>query len=279
MTRQPDYQRDTEFTKLLARQSDVDLTLAALELARDAYPEFDFRAPLEWIDARADEIAGAVATARDEKHALRELGRCLAEQHGIRGDDQAYEDPDASCLHRVIETGRGLPISLSILYMAVGERLRIELKGVSAPRHFLTRYEAAEGPLFVDAFSGGRVLDETACARWVQKLSGCNEEDVSRALEPATPRTIIVRMLNNLKALYTRREDWLAAWRVQHRLSALHPASYQERRDLAVVSLRANRPGQAIDLLESCLRACPPDEQPALRTHLDAAGVQLARWN
>lgn len=279
MTNQPDYQHDTEFTKLLARQSDIDLTLAALEIARDAYPGLDFRVPLDWIAARAEELSGPVARARSEADALRELGRCLAKTHGLRGQSDAYENADASCLHRVIETGSGLPITLSILYMAVAQRVRIELCGVSAPRHFFMRYESAAGPLFIDAFSDGRVLDEEACARWVRELSGDPDCDIEKALEPASPRAIILRMLNNLKSLYARREEWRAAWRVQHRLAALCPVSYQERRDLAIISLRAHRPGQAVDLLESCLRACPPDEKPTLRAHLDDAGKQLARWN
>jgi len=279
MTDRPDYRRDAEFTKLLARRSDVDLTLVALELARDAHPGIEFRTTLDWLDARAAEISGAVARAKDDRDALRVLANCLAETHGIIGDEAAYDDADGSCLNRVIETGRGLPITLSILYMALAERVRIDLKGVSAPRHFLTRYESAEGPLFLDAYSEGRVLDEQECARWLCDVTGLSSLDVAAALQPVGPRTIVIRMLNNLKALYARYDNWPAAWIVQRRLSALQPGSYQERRDLALISLRANRPGQAIDLLQSCLRTCPVDEKPALLAQLEEASGQLARWN
>jgi len=66
---------------------------------------------------------------------------------------------------------------------------------------------------------------------------------------------------------------------VQHRLTALAPCSYQERRDLALISIRANRPGHAVDLLRSCLRTCSTDEKPALERHLQEASSQLCRWN
>ncbi len=273
------YQHDTEFTKLLARRSDVDLTLAALELARDLYPGLDFRPTFDWINARGAELAGPVARARNERESLSELGRCLAEIHGIHGSPEAYEQADGSCLNRVIETGNGLPITLSILYMAVASQVGIELQGVSAPLHFLTRYESAEGPLFVDAFGDGRVLDEQECVEWLRAIADDETTDMERALQPALPRTIILRMLNNLKAIHARQENWRAAWRVQHRLSALHPASYEERRDLAVISLWADRPGQAIDLLRSCLRNCAPTERDALNSHLADAEKQLVRWN
>jgi regulator of sirC expression with transglutaminase-like and TPR domain len=86
-------------------------------------------------------------------------------------------------------------------------------------------------------------------------------------------------MLNNLKVLYARQSNWSAAWMVQHRLTALQPSSYCERRDLALISLHANRPGPALDLLRSCLRNCPEDEKPTLEHHLQEASSQICRWN
>jgi regulator of sirC expression with transglutaminase-like and TPR domain len=103
---------------------------------------------------------------------LQAISDCLGGKHGLRGNEQAYERPDSSYLNRIIETSSGLPIALSILYMAVAERVRVDLHGVSAPRHFLLRYESAEGPLFIDPFSGGRVLDEQECTGWISELSG-----------------------------------------------------------------------------------------------------------
>jgi regulator of sirC expression with transglutaminase-like and TPR domain len=279
MTSEPTYACDAEFIKLFTRRADVDLTLVALELARDAQPGLDFRPTLEWLDARGRELAGAVARSRSDADAVRLLIECLAERHGIYGDDACYERADSSFLNRVIETGRGLPITLSILYIAVAERVGIDLRGVSTPRHFLTRYESVDGTIFIDPFSRGRILSQRACVKWISEISGLAKADVRSSLKPAPSRTIVMRMLNNLKALYVKQENWPAAWMVQHRLTALAPSSYQERRDLALISIRANRPGHAIDLLRSCLRTCPNGEKPALENHLREANSQLCRWN
>lgn len=274
-----DFRCDTEFVKLLTRRNDVDLTLAALELARDACPTVDFETTLGWLDARADELSAVIATTVDERETLGELGRCLSETHGIRGDSSAFDRAESSYLNRVIETGQGIPISLSLLYMAVAERVGIELKGVSAPMHFLARYESVDGPLFIDAYAGGRIMTAGECLAWLGELSGLPTDELRFALRPARPKNIVVRMLNNLKALHTRQENWPAAWMVQHRLAALQPASYVERRDLAFISLRAQRPGPAIDLLRSCLGCCPPDEKDALQERLSQAVATVARWN
>jgi regulator of sirC expression with transglutaminase-like and TPR domain len=279
MPSDPAYACDSEFLKLLTRRGDIDLAVLSLELARDAYPDLDFRAVLDWLDRCASQLSGSVVRAQGEPESLQLLAECLAERHGIFGDDDCYERADSSYLHRVIETGRGLPITLSVLYMAVAERVGIDLRGVSAPKHFLTRYESVGGPLFLDAFSRGRVLSRNECSKWLSQSVGLKRSDLRVALKPVGPRAIVIRMLNNLKVLYARQSNWSAAWMVQHRLTALQPSSYSEQRDLALISLHANRPGHALDLLRSCLRNCPQDEKATLELHLQEASSQICRWN
>lgn len=279
MSVKPYYNDDREFLKLVSRRRDIDLTQAALEIARDAYPSLDFQQTFDWIEARGKELSGVVARCRNDQAALKELADCISQSHGIRGDKEAYEQADGSYLHRVIETKRGIPISLSVLYMAVAKCVGLELEGVSAPMHFLTRYESADGPLFLDAFSGGRILTHDESTQWVKEIASLSRKDAASALRPVRPRVVVIRMLNNLKALHARTEDWDAAWRVQHRLTTLQPASYQERRDLALISLKANRPGGAIDLLEASLAVCPDNEREQLQSRLVEAKNQLSRWN
>src|SRR4029079_10694996 len=118
-----DFAGDAEFLKLLGRQDDqVNLTSAALELARDAYPDLAFETVFRWIDDRAGELSGPAARAGSDEALLAELGKCLAERHGIVGSREIFEHADGSFLNRVIERKTGIPISLSVLYMAVAER-------------------------------------------------------------------------------------------------------------------------------------------------------------
>ena len=273
------YQDDTEFTRLIMRESAVNLTVAALELARDGQPDLDFEPSLRWIRERVGELTRAIARARSESDTLAELVECLAAAHGLHGDDTCYGSADGSYLNRVIETTRGIPITLSVLYMGVARELGIELLGVGAPMHFLTRLDAPEGTLFLDAWSFGRIMSESECRQWIQSVARVPDSELGAALRPVGQRAIIIRMLNNLKTLHGRQEKWNLAWRVQHRLAALQPASYRERRDLALLSLRANRPGEAIPLLKSCLSTCGGDEKEFLEQHLSSAKRDISRWN
>src|SRR5258708_37558638 len=113
----------------------------------------------------------------------------------------------------------------------------------------------------------------------MERTQGGARENGRTALQPVGPRLIIIRMLNNLKALYAKQGEWPACWRVQHRLLALQPAAYNERRDWAVISLKAGRAGPAIEMLERCLSTCPPDERDFLQQQRQEAHGKLAQWN
>lgn len=274
-----DYSADSEFQKLCARREDVDLTIAALELARDANSDLQFNQTLNWIDRLASDISGPIARARNEADMLAELAGAIFQTHGITGDAAAYAFAESSYLPSVIETRRGIPISLSVLYMAVAARAGIDLLGVAAPAHYLTRYESADGPLFIDAFSCGRILDYEECLDWMRTMTRLPRHQLEPMLKAATTRSTIVRMLNNLKGVYVSQENWAAAWTVQHRLLTLQPTSYAERRDLGVTAVRANKPAEAVDLLSQCLRQCETTEREFLDAQLSLAQGQLARWN
>jgi regulator of sirC expression with transglutaminase-like and TPR domain len=275
-----DFAADAEFCKLLGRQDDqVDLTSAALELARDAYPELDFKPVNRWIDERAGELSGPIARAATDEALLGEIAACLADHHGIVGSREIFDHADGSFLNRVIERKTGIPISLSVLYMAVAGRTGIPLQGVAAPGHFLTCYETFDTPLFVDAFAGGKVRTLEETVDWLEANQGLARENARAALAAVGPRPIVIRMLNNLKTLYARQRDWHACWKVQHRLLALQSAIYNERRDWAVISVKAGRAGAAIEMLDRCLETCPPEERAFLQKQRQEAHGKLAQWN
>jgi regulator of sirC expression with transglutaminase-like and TPR domain len=274
-----DFPHDVEFRKLLSRSSDVDLTVVALEIARDANSRLDFGHTLEWIAKRANEFGAPMARASSDRVVLKELARCLSGQHGLHGDRGAFERAESSYVNRVIETGLGIPISLSLVYVAVAQQAGLELVGVAAPMHFLTRYDALEGPLFLDAFHEGQVIEYDECLSWLQSLSGLEVDHVESLLEPASPREIVIRMLNNLKAVNVRQEDWSMAWKAQRRLTALHPGAYDQQRDLAYLAMKAHHPGQAFDVIESCLKDCPDQDRPLLMSQLRTAEREIAELN
>ena len=274
-----EFVRDSEFLKLVRREAEVDLTLLSLELARDVDTDLDFTQTLEWIDDRIRELRSRIIQSKDSVEMLTLLSECLGDQHGITGSPASYEDESGSLINRVIEKRTGIPITLSLLYMSIAGPLGIDLQGVAAPMHFLLRHDSLEGPIFVDPFSGGRLMNQEECQDWINSVTGIPFDVVQTSLSPADNRTIVLRQLNNLKNLYLKQDRWQSVWPVQRRLLRLEPSSYEQRRDFGLIAIKIDRPGLAIEAISSCLKACPSEDREMLQRHLNTAHEQIALWN
>lgn len=265
--------------RLVRRESDVDLVVAALEISRDGQPELDFEPTLQRIRTAVSELTRPIALAGDEVSELNILIQYLTEELNLHGHEDSFDSAESSYLNRVLETGRGIPISLSVLYMAVANELGIPLIGVGAPSHFLTQLETDQGVLYVDAFRSGHIMNDRECVQWLHELTELPKAELWPTLKPTSERSIVIRMLNNLKSLFGANEQWRSAWKVQTRLALLSPGSYREKRDLAIITLRAGRPGEAIDQLQSCLTVCSPEERPLLQQQLREAKREAPKYN
>lgn len=253
----------------------VDLAEAALLLAQDDRPDLDVAAWLARVDGLAAAAAGRVRAAPDAPGQVAALCRFLFEERGLAGDRDTYDAPENSHLDRVLERGRGLPITLAVLLVAVARRLGLPLVGVSFPGHFLVRHR--DLPLVLDPFDGGRALDEPALRALLRRATGGDVDDLAPLLAPATPREVLARMNRNLKGTHLRRGALAEALAAIERLLLLAPDDPAEVRDRGLVLLALDRPGAAVEALARYLALRPdaPDARP-VAARLEEA--QAAAW-
>ena len=273
------FHQDEEFSKLLVGRRDVDLVVAALEIARDAHPDLAFSPTLDWIQQRADQLTLRLAGSPSEHDLLEQLVQCLSGEFGLCGDDDCFNRPESSFLPQVIETRRGLPITLSLLYCAVAERLGIALELIPAPQHVICQLKTDREVLYIDPFTEGRILSEAECLAWLSVRTQIAPQDLLPTLKPASPRVVIERMLLNLKNLYMRQSNWTALWPVQYRLTALNPTSVEACRDLGLVAAHSGRHGLAVTLLRECLPQVSEPDRATLLQQLAESARRLAQWN
>lgn len=124
----------------------------------------------------------------------------------LRGDRDRYGDWRNSRIDHVITEGAGIPITLAVTAIEVGRRVGVPLAGVGMPAHFLIG-DVADGNWFVDPFNGGEVLDRGACRDLFRRITGGSATWREDFLRPTPPAAIVVRMLNNLRAAFTRDND------------------------------------------------------------------------
>src|SRR5262249_59899738 len=101
--------------------------------ARQEYPTLD---PAPWLD-RIDAIASLarphVSGRADALEIVGVASDTLFRDLHFQGNSSDYYDPRNSFLNDVLERRTGIPITLSILYMAVARRLGLELRGTGCP--------------------------------------------------------------------------------------------------------------------------------------------------
>ena len=236
-------------------ESQLELDRASLLIAAHAYPNLDIEAELEALNELA---AGC------PEPTLHGWRRYLFLDLGFTGNVDDYYDPANSFLNEVVRRRIGLPISLSVLGMEVGRRLGLEMVGVGMPGHFLLQHVASDPPVWVDPFSGGRLLDREACEERFHLVNGASTPFLESYLEPVSPRAILGRMLANLKAIYATRGNLEAlAWVFALRL-AIPGVPELERRDLARVLGSTGQFDKAAEALEELAETLPAQAEPLL---------------
>jgi regulator of sirC expression with transglutaminase-like and TPR domain len=217
----------------------IDLSRAALAVARIEHPDLDERREL----ARLDTLAGRVRVTRRTEPglALERLRRFLFEEEGFRGNADEYYDPRNSCLNDVLDRKLGIPITLSVLTIEVGRRVGIDIVGVGLPGHFFVSATVGGQPVLLDPFHGGSVLTPSSAADVASRAVGRPVKIEEAHWAPCSRRQIVVRMLRNLKTIYARRSDWSRALGVIDRLLLVDPETPMHLRDRGTVLVKAGR--------------------------------------
>ena len=235
------------FAELLGRDdARIDLALGCLMIAQDAYPSLDVERYLGDIERMAMRLRARLPQVCGAEERVASLNEFLFDELGYVGNTEEYYDPRNSYLNEVIERRTGIPITLAVLYMAVGRRVGLPLEGVSFPGHFLVRLRLRTGVLVLDPFAGGASQSAEDLRERLQRVIPremtqdvpVNELPLEQFLEPATNRQILARVLRNLKAIYRESDKPQRMLQVLNRMLVVAPDSSAELRDRGLVYQR-----------------------------------------
>jgi regulator of sirC expression with transglutaminase-like and TPR domain len=182
------------------RSLNYELETGALLLARTVTPGLsagDCCTALDDIAARCNELILEPSSAREK---CRVLNRVLFHEWGFHGNIEHYTDPRNSFLDQVLTRRTGIPISLSIVYLLVAERIGLELEPVGLPGHFIVGCFGDETPFFIDPFDRGVFRDADEI---FELLRANNITPKPTDLTPTPIREVLCRSCRNLVNHYT----------------------------------------------------------------------------
>lgn len=265
--------------EMLRRDEVIDLAKAALLIAAEEDVRCDVPRALAALDEMGEEARARLAA--DRRSPVAALNRYLFDELGFVGNQSDYYDPRNSLLNQVIERRKGIPITLSVIYIEVGRRAGLKVEGVGMPGHFIVR-AAADTPdaAFVDPFHR-QIVDEEDCQQRLDLIYGGHVPLAKEHLRPVGAREILVRLLGNLKAIYVQSQLHRRALSIVERLLLVAPQAVAERRDRATLLAQLERLSEAIVDIQSYLSfaaASAPDVED-VREQLKKMQIRQAMLN
>src|SRR5581483_7251757 len=161
---------------LLARQvatvnSSDALLQGAIAIAMHQMEDVDPAAVDATLQEYADTVRSRVRGSQPQA-LVAHLHEFLFDELQFCGNTDDYYNPGNSYLPAVLETKRGLPITLSLVYKLVAERLGLRAWGVGWPGHFLIGLQADGTRMLVDPFAAGRILTDDEARERLQQMFG-----------------------------------------------------------------------------------------------------------
>lgn len=174
----------------IARLDSPHLDQLALAISAELRPT-DCDYALAELD-RLAELVVREGLGGEPHEQLAVLADVLGRREGLLGDTDDYDHPDNSMLDLVLSRRRGLPILLSVVWVEVGRRLGMPLRGVGLPGHYVAGWFGDGDPILVDPFRGGVLIADAIPVA---------------SVAPTSPHLTALRMCSNLVASYERRGD------------------------------------------------------------------------
>jgi regulator of sirC expression with transglutaminase-like and TPR domain len=176
---------------------------------------------------------------------------------GFRGNTENYNDPRNSFFNDVLERRVGIPITLSAVYLEVARRVSFPIVGVGMPGHFLVKYVDREQELFLDPFNNGDLLTRDDCARRFTQMFGDSQPFSEQMLAAVSPRQMLFRMLNNLKAIYLKVHAYNKGLGMVDMMLLADPDAIEQYRDRGVLHAQLRHFSLAAKDFERYIKGAP----------------------
>jgi regulator of sirC expression with transglutaminase-like and TPR domain len=246
------------------------LDRASLIIALEEYPDLDIQKYLRRLDTLAARAGVLVGVDRAAANVINCINEVLFVQEGLRGNNEDYYDARNSFINEVLDRRLGIPISLSVIYIEIARRIDFPIEGIGFPGHFLVKHVANDRDIIIDPFNMGHVVTPNDCQELLDKnYKGTVTMNVS-LLQPMEKRTIITRMLYNLKSVYTQKEQHFKALSIIDKILMLNPGTPSEFRDRGLLFMQTSLFAKALADLEAYIdNAIAPEDRSYIQNHIN----------
>ena len=250
----------------------IALDHAALELAALDHPDVDMASYASVLAAMAADLITRGRDLRSNAARAALLSRIVAAEQGLDGDSRTYDDPANADLMATLDRKRGLPITLSLIYVALARRAGWSADALDTPGHVVVRIGADAESVTIDAFNGGARLSPSGFTALFAQLM--RRKVPADQVAPLSNRAALVRLLMNQATRAQQAGDSVRALTLYERMTTIAPAFAALWWERARLEQQSGQTGAARASLAAMLETT---RDPDLRAHIQAAMNALAR--
>lgn len=246
------------------KDEDLDLFECALALAAQDHPGLGLdpyrqhmRKLCTDLEERHHELTNNMPSSLEKQ--IQSFQMIFSQKHGYDGDVVRYDNLDNADIIRVIDRRMGLPITLAILCIKMGQDVGWDVHGMNFPGHFMVRIDFAGNRAIIDPFQLCRSMQAPDLREMLKKIVDANAELSSNYYDAANNREILIRLHNNIKLRLIEAEEYQAALSSVERIKLIVPDEYRLDLDAGVLQARLEQPIAAISSLENYIDACPDE--------------------
>jgi len=256
----------------LVDEDDIELDAAALEIAALDHPDAELDEYVSFLEGLTEALLARAVTADTPAEQAVALAEAFSIEYRFESERDSYDDPANADLISVIDRRRGMPIALSILYVAAARRIGWTAHALNTPGHGLVGI-GDEEMLLIDPFNRGAAVRPEQLANLLQTALGRAGAVTADHVAPMTNRAVLLRLLVNQASRAEQAGKTARALTVYRRITTIAPAYSHGWWERARLELALGGPAEARNSLSSMLETT---RDPALRLHVNAALDQLA---
>jgi regulator of sirC expression with transglutaminase-like and TPR domain len=247
----------------------IPLAEAALLLACEEYPQLEIGPYVDQLDEIASTVRSRIQGTGSPLDIIESINHVLFDELGFRGNTENYHDPRNSFFNDVLERRVGIPITLSTVFLEVARRVSLPVAGVGLPGHFLVKYVDRTQEIYLDPFNRGEILTQSDCARRLAEIFGDSQSFSEQMLAAVSSRQMLLRMLNNLKAIYLKAHTYDKGLAMVDMMLLIEPEDFSQYRDRGVLYVQLRKFDAAVRDFERYLKGAPDStDRPQVEEHL-----------
>jgi regulator of sirC expression with transglutaminase-like and TPR domain len=205
------------------KTSDHDLLEGVYLIARYRFPELEKQSIVAVIEKLRLDVWLEMNYELSPYEKVRMINYVLYEVNGFKGNVDNYHDPSNSFINQVLESRRGNPILMAVVYILIAQKLNIPIYGINLPQHFVLAYteeigrsnvgmrfndieellrsEKGKVLFYINAFNGGAIFTKGNLQQFLTQIKIESRPDF---LVPCSNLDIIKRVLRNLASAYEK---------------------------------------------------------------------------